>query len=90
MEIILEHESTEDDKMGFSDISLKRKIMQQCDDGEDSNTSQSSDAETYAKIAKKRQKKPKNAKGISEDSDSSHVLIVSKNKKIQVENSWNG
>jgi len=60
MEIILEHESTEDDKMNFSDMSLKRKIMQ-CDDGEDSNTSQSSDAETYVKTAKKRQKKSKKA-----------------------------
>jgi len=45
MEIILEHESTKDNRMDFSNISLKRKIMQQCDDGEDSDTSQSLDAE---------------------------------------------
>jgi len=60
------------------DVSLKKKLLQQCDDGEDSDASRSSDSEVHAKTAKKCQK---NAKSISEDSDSSHLLAVSKNKQ---------
>ncbi|XP_071574726.1 uncharacterized protein [Temnothorax nylanderi] len=83
MEIILEHGSTEDDGMGISDVSLKKKLLQHCDDGEDSTTSQSSDSEVHAKTAEKRRQKPKNIKGMSEGSDSSHVLIVPKKKQKQ-------
>ncbi|XP_011707969.1 PREDICTED: uncharacterized protein LOC105462817 [Wasmannia auropunctata] len=81
MEIILEHGSTEDDGVSISEVSLK-KNLQQCDDGTDSSdASQSSDSEVHAKTAKKPQKKHKNTKSISEDSDSS--LLVSKNKQKQ-------
>lgn len=83
MEIILEHGSTEDDGVGISDVSLKKKVLQHCDDGEDSNTSQSSDSEVHGKTAKNHQKKHKNAKNMSENSDSSHLLPVSKNKQKQ-------
>jgi len=65
----------------ISDVSLKKKLLQQCDDGEDSDVSRSSDSEVHAKIAKKHQKKHKNSKSISGDSDSSHLLTISKNKQ---------
>lgn len=82
MEIILEHGSTEADGVEISDVTLKKKIVQQCDDEENSDTSQTSNSEIHNKTVKKRQMSKK-AIDMSENSNSSNVSIVPKKKRKQ-------
>lgn len=67
--------------MDISNFSSSQKLLEECSNEENSDSSQSSDSEVHAKTSKKHQKKPENAKETSEDSDSFPALTILKKKQ---------